>query len=27
LDGHTLAQAPLQHLPLQSRPQSSAALR
>jgi hypothetical protein len=27
LDGHTLAQAPLQHLPLQSRPQGSAALR
>ena len=27
LDGHTLAQAPLQHLRLQSRPQSSAALR
>jgi hypothetical protein len=26
LDGHTLAQAPLQHLPLRSRPQSSAAL-
>jgi len=27
VDGHTLAQSPLQHLPLQSRPQSSAALR
>ena len=27
LAGHTLAQAPVQHLPLQSRPQSSAALR
>jgi hypothetical protein len=27
LDGHTLAQAPLQHLPLQSRRRSSAALR
>jgi hypothetical protein len=27
LDGQTLAQAPLQHLPLQSRPRSSAALR
>jgi Transglutaminase-like superfamily len=26
LDGHTLAQAPLQHLPLQSRPQSPAVL-
>jgi hypothetical protein len=27
LEGHTLAQAPVQHLPLQSRPQGSAALR